>query len=183
MELVRVREDRLRRTPAGQVLAPLAGSGAPFAYELRRDGWRYYANESDALLTVLIPDYPPLTDTSSAAGPDGDGRGPQRLALRSRHARATRTWLQAEYVVDAERRAGPLDASVREVLLSSGTAPLHLDAPWAHEVPLVVVDLAFTPHASQPAPLGNLLWLRPATADGYLRSLAHTGAIALSVRP
>lgn len=192
MELVRVREDRLGHAHTGEVIAPPSRSGEPFHYELRRDGWRYYAHSAQALLPVLIRRYPPLPAGPPAIDPDqqqlvedenSDGLGERRLQARVRHAKGTRTWQQAELVAEAETRVGPLPDEVRAVLLSRTQEPPVLDQPWTHEVPLVLVDVAYTPYSDRPYPAGNIVWLRPATADGYLFSLAAAGVIALAARP
>lgn len=192
MELVRVREDRLGRAHTGEVVAPPSRSGEPFHYELCRAGWRYYAHSAQALLPVLIRRYPPLPAGPPAVDPDqeelvedenSDGLGERRLQARVRHAKGTRTWQQAELVAFAEVRLGQLPEAVRAVLLSPTAEPPVLEQAWTHEVPLVLLDVAYAPYSDRPYPVGNVIWLRPATADGYLLSLAAAGVIALAARP
>lgn len=192
MELVRVREDRLGRAHTGEVIAPPSRSGEPFHYALRRGGWRYYAHSAQALLSVLIRGYPPLPAGPPAVDPDqkhlvedenSDGLGQQRLQARVRHAKGTRTWEQGELVAAAEARLGQLPDPVRTVLLANTQEPPVLEQAWTHEVPLVLVEVAYAPYSDRPCPVGNIVWLRPATADGYLRSLAAAGLILLSARP
>lgn len=188
-EVVRVREDRLGRTHSGEVVAPLSAAGEPFYFSLAYDGFRYYADSAQALLPVLIAGYPSLPAVSGTSelpalveDENSDGRGERRLQVRMRHARATRSWLAAERLVGAEERSGLVDPQVRTLVLAP-TPELPGGGPWTHQVPLVLVDLDFRPHGHRPCPSGNVLWLRPATADGYLRSLAAAGAIALAHRP
>lgn len=192
MELVRVREDRLGRSHTGEVVAPPSRSGEPFYFELRREGWRYYAHSAQALLPVLIRGYPPLPAGPPAVDPDqqrllededSDGLGQRRLDARVRHAAATRSWLQGEQVAGAEQRSGRLPDPARQVLLAPAQDPPVLARPWTLEVPLVLLDVAYAPYSDRPCPIGNITWLRPATADGYLRSLAVAGVVALSARP
>lgn len=192
MELVRVREDRLGRAHTGEVIAPPSRSGEPFHYALRHDGWRYYAHSAQALLPVLIRRYPPLPAGPPAGEPDqeqlvedenSDGLGERRLQARVRHAKGTRTWRQGELVAAAETRLGQLPDPVRTVLLAHTQEPPVLEQAWTHEVPLVLVDVAYAPYSDRPCPAGNIVWLRPATADGYLRSLAAAGIILLAARP
>lgn len=192
MELVRVREDRLGRTHTGEVIAPPSRSGEPFYYSLRHDGWRFYAHSAQALLPVLIRGYPPLPAGPPAVDPDqeqliedenSDGLGERRLQARVRHAKGTRSWRQAVLVFDGETQLGRLPDAVRDVLLAPTFEPPVLEQPWRHQVPLVLLDVAYAPYSDLPCPIGNIIWLRPATADGYLRSLAAPGFIALAARP
>ena len=191
-ELVRVREDRLGRTHSGEVVAPLSRSGAPFHYALRHRGWRFYADSAHPLLAVLIRGYPPLPAGPPAADPkqeqlvedeNSDGLGERRLRVRVRHATGTRTWLQGEQLAVGKQRLGRLDPAVREVLAAPTASPPVLAEPWTAQVPLVLVDVAYAPYTDRPVPLGNVLWLRSATADGYLLSLAAAGVIGLARRP
>jgi hypothetical protein len=189
--VVRVREDRLGHTHSGEVVAPLSRAGRPFYFELRHRGWRYYADTAQRLLPVLIRGYPPLPPGPPAVDPDqeqliedenSDGLGERRLQARVRHAAGTRNGLAVERLFRVEQRLGPLGPTERKVLMAPTWHPPAVD-DWRHEVPLVLLDVMFRPYTDVPCPTGNIVWLRPATADGYLRSLATAGVIQLATRP
>jgi hypothetical protein len=137
-------------------------------------GYRAYADTAAELCEALIPGYGELGDDTA------------RLKARIVHAVTEQVQLQASINVESDPQAST--EAHREVLVG----PRHIQpaiARWDCDVPLVLVDIYYEPQGDLPRPVGkagkageadaNLIWLSPATEEGYLRSLARAGVIAL----
>lgn len=159
--------------PEGQlVTAPRRPDGGLYLWELvTADGRaRAYADTVEELLDAVIP------------GHGGLGDGEARRA-REQHAHAVRPYLQAEAAAGQDLAA--LDDGERAVLAGETSPDL---AWWSQHFTLVLVDSDYAPEGTRPRPLTpdgdvhdppTICWLRPATAEGYLMSLARAGWVSL----
>ncbi len=176
----RVKLGTERRGLSGEVVAPLGPGGRPWRWEWVDEdrGERVYAATADELLGEWLPGY---------ARGDADSR----LAVRVEHAAAVRAEVAAALVARAEADGTRIDPAARAVLLGSSWSPPEVRV-WSHPVPLVLIDVFYKPFTTRPAPTSaldvdvveprNLLWLRPSSPEGYLRSLGRAGVASVAER-
>ena len=177
--VLRLPQDALPRNHHGDVVAPLTPTHLP--YQLRwtdTDRGEYvYAETADALLTEWIAGY-------HEADPAG------RALLRAQHAVRVRDGLVAQLVIDAEHAGIALTADQETIVLAD--LDQMPDIPrWDSPVPLVLLEGMYRPYTDRTPPLSgidgdvrepsNIIWLRNAHPDNYLRSLAQTGIIDLAI--
>ena len=177
---------RVRRTdlPADSDGAPIPPAKVVedryvFCWTDRQHGDLVFTRNANDLLSEWWPAY---------RSADYDTR--QRMRLE--HAAATRSQLAADMVVAAEAAGTDLTAPQREqLLLPTSRLDELAGLIWSSTVPLVLIEGAFAPDTTLPAPISgtdgdvreprNLIWLRPRTAEGYVLSLARAGQIELAI--
>lgn len=158
---------------------PTRPDGSFYRYEMIADGgWsRYYDDSPSALIDCLLPGYAALES-------DDD-----RLTARIRHAVDLQVRLQARlnvFFAEHERT----DAE-HAILTAPRTFPPAVET-WNSDIPLVLVDAFYAPHAASPLPdapqprdesdAPTLWWLRPAAGEiEYLRSLHAASLIDLNI--
>ena len=74
---------------------------------------------------------------------------------------------------------------------AGGFTPPRARTEAGSPVPLVLLDALYRPYTDRQAPISgidgdvrdpsNILWLRTASADSYVQSLAHAGVVQLDV--
>lgn len=159
---------------AAEITPPFKNGTDPYQFEMIFDDGkgRAYADDPDALLTVLIGGYGTMTE-------------PARLAARLHLAVRTQTTLQA-VIIDHVGLEG-VTPEEYAVLMASRATPPDVNV-WTCEVPLVLVDSFYAPHGSLPVPISgkgdvdnpdNLLWLRPHDPFEFLVSLHEVGLVGL----
>lgn len=138
-----------------------------------------YAADADALLTVLITDYPDPAEPSVDAALTA-------LQARVRHACGVIFNLFAAAVI-----ADDLSKAEEAILLAS-TAHTEEQPSitnkqwrrWTHPVhPMVLIRELYLPEDAVRPPGGNIYWIRAATAESYVQSLAAVGEIVLQENP
>lgn len=114
-----------------------------------------------------------------------------RQRMRVDDAIGRRTQLIAELVSSADQRGIQISDREREQLQTPFSAQGDLaGVVWTNTIPLVLIEGTFAPHTGRTAPLSgldgdvrdpsNILWLRPRTAPGYIRSLVRAGVVDVS---
>lgn len=161
---------------------PLHPHGEPWAHIMQTpDGRTHYADTVTELLSVILsPDY---------ADPDTD----EPTAVIDRYeaavsiAAVVQTGLnQAAFV------SGDLHTDMGEAVLTS----LHADKDqpwtglpeagfgeelrWDEKVPLVLIATDYSPCADLPKPVGNIVWIDPASETAFLGSLHVLGLVQWS---
>jgi len=178
--VLRITSDQLPRNQHGDQVAPLTPSGAP--YQLRwvdydDGGELVYAETAEDLLGEWIPGY-------AAADPDG------KALLRAQHAIQIRDSLVARLLVDAENN-GITVTHEQETVLLADLDQMPDITTWDSPVPLVLLEGMYRPYTDRLPPLSgldgdvqdpsNIIWLRNAQADAYVRSLAAAAVIDLAM--
>jgi hypothetical protein len=179
--IIRIRRSTLKLNPDGSPTLPAVVTPRHvFCWTDPAQGDLICTRTAEDLLGFWWPSY---------LGASEESRRRMRLA----NAVATRTILAAEIVDKADTDGVDLTSQQREQLLLP-TSRLHELAglTWSSTIPLVLIEGTFAPDTDLAAPIsgidgdvrepGNLIWLRPRTAGGFLRSLARAGRIELSVR-
>lgn len=154
---------------------PRRPDGSFYRFEMIADGgWsRFYDDNPAGLLDFLIPGYLELDEDA-------------RLQARIRHAVDLQVRLQARInTFYNDTRRTPDEHAVL-------TGPRHVPPlvdEWLSPIPLVLVDVFYSPFTEQPAPISdvgdvlltpNLWWLRPGRSPmDYLLSLHEAGLIEL----
>ena len=171
----RLQHSDLPRNHHGHPVAPLDPAGHPYQYcwhDTDRLELVYAATAAD-LLDEWIPGYLELDE-------------PQRMYARAQHAISVRTGLVAQLAATATNLTGDQE----RVLLADLSSLPDIDR-WNSPVPLVLLDALYRPYTDRQAPISgidgdvrdpsNILWLRTASADSYVQSLAHAGVVQLDV--
>lgn len=154
---------------------PLTDAGMPYRYEVIFDGGlnRGYAETLDDVADMVLP----------SVDADEHDRDAAALSARITHALRTRVHLQAAMLAahqDTER------SDAEDAALNSPTPPSVQE--WTSAIPLVLIDTFYAPYTDVPCPLSsdgdvaepaNIIWLRPATPNGYLHTLLRAGIIAI----
>lgn len=164
-----------------QQAAPLAPAAGQYRFRMRQHGRprTCYAADADALLRVLITDYPDPAEASVDA---------QLTALqaRVRHACGVIFSLFAAAVI-----ADDLSRTEEAILLAS-TAHSEKQPSitneqcrrWTHPIhPMVLIRELYLPGDAVRPPGGNIYWIRTATAESYVQCLAALGQIVLQENP
>lgn len=139
------------------------------------DGSTVYADTAAEVLAEMVPGYERLDAAD------------QREA-RVRHARQVAAFAQ-RLQIDKAVEAGLLDqsdpqqAALAQILTTDKALSLSLEFPgapgepadWLPVVPLLLLTTSYAPHANYPPIGGNVVWIDPATEEGYLASLRRTG--------
>jgi|GEM_PF-3564477 len=178
--ILRIAPDRLPRKHHGDQVAPLTPTGSP--YQLRwvdhdHGGDLVYAETADDLLGHWLPGY-------ATADPAG------RALLRAQHAVQIRDSLVAQLLGDAETNGITLTPE-QEAILLADLDQMPAITRWDPPVPLVLLDGMYRPYTNRLPPISgidgdvqnpsNIIWLRNAHPDTYLRSLAEAGVIDLAI--
>ena len=178
--ILRIAPDRLPRNHHGDPVAPLTPTGSP--YQLRwvdhdHGGDLVYAETADDLLGHWLPGY-------ATADPAG------RALLRAQHAVQIRDSLVAQLLGDAETNGITLTPE-QEAILLADLDQMPAITRWDPPVPLVLLDGMYRPYTNRLPPISgidgdvqnpsNIIWLRNAHPDTYLRSLAEAGVIDLAI--
>jgi hypothetical protein len=178
--ILRIAPDRLPRNHHGDQVAPLTPTGSP--YQLRwvdhdHGGDLVYAETADDLLGHWLPGY-------ATADPAG------RALLRAQHAVQIRDSLVAQLLGDAETNGITLTPNQEAILLADLDQMPDITR-WDPPVPLVLLDGMYRPYTNRLPPISgidgdvqnpsNIIWLRNAHPDTYLRSLAEAGVIDLAI--
>lgn len=169
----------LPRNDHGTPVAPLTPAGHPYrlCWHDTDRGELVYAATADDLLDEWMPGYLGLDDD-------------RRMFTRAQHALRIRTALVAQIAASAD----DLDEDLERVLLADVDDPQLLELrQWDHTAPLVLLDTLYRPYTDRRAPISgldgdvrdpsNILWLRTATPEAYIHSLAHAGVIQLDIHP
>ncbi len=169
----------LPRNHHGDPAAPLTAAGQSYRFCWTDPGQgMVYAETADDLLGYWIPGYR-----------DADVGG--RARLRAEHALKVRPGLIANLIVEADE-AGIELSEREEELLTADLSNLPADLRrWDSPVPLILLEGAYYPYTDRRPPLSgidgdvqapsNIIWLRNASPDRYVVSLAEAGLITLDV--
>lgn len=138
------------------------------------DGSTVYADSAAEVLEEMIPGYELLDEAA-------------RAEVRGRHARQVAAWVQRLHLEKAGLDlADANQAALADIMNADKAAALQLELPgapgqaadWLPEVPLVLVSTSYAPHTEYPPLGGNVVWIDPASEDGYLASLQGTGVFS-----
>lgn len=185
----------------GKSVAPLTPDGGQYRFRMREhDRARtWYANDADALLSVLIDAYPdPASVPQQASAGEAQEETPEMsdevaaaaalaaFEARVRHASGVIFNLFAAAVM-----AGDLSQEDEATLLASATHTEEQPAitneqceRWTHPVhPMVLIRELYLPDDDDRPPGGNIYWIRAATAESYVQSLSVVGEIELQENP
>lgn len=154
---------------------PFKDDGSAYRFEMIYDGGKYraYADDAEALLATLIRGYDRMDE-------------PARLTARLHLAVRTQTTTQAD--ICAYYGTDSLTPDEYAILMASRATPPQI-TEWTSEVPIVLVDVFYTPMGDLPRPVGpdgdvaepaNIFWLRPTDPYDLLESLHGIGAIGLA---
>lgn len=180
--LLLVDDDDQQTDHSGKAVPPVSTAGLPYRYKVRLTGSNAYAMTADELLSLFVPDYPPVSPTAA-------GRHDielERVRSRGRHCLG----VMVDHVATA-MLAGTLTPAEERLLQRSAeldeTGPItaaHCER-WTHpEVAMVLMgDLYAREYDRYTPPAGNVVFLFPGTAERYLAGLAELGLIALSENP
>jgi len=169
----------LPRNHHGDPVAPLTAAGQAYRFCWTDPGQAMvYAETADDLLACWIPEY---------RSADADAR----VRLRADHALKVRPGLIANLIVEADEAGIQLSVEEEE-LLTADLSNLPPDLRrWDSPVPLVLLEGAYYPYTDRRPPLSgidgdvqspsNIIWLRNASPDRYVMSLAEVGLILLDV--
>lgn len=160
----------------GAVLAPTNEDGQTYRYFLARPGGydTVFADTVEDVLDALIPGYEQMTDEID--------RAEARVLLAE--AAAAIQQAQALSAIDPDTISDE-DWSVLAAPRLGPNAP-H-PTLWASDIPLFVVETAYTPYTSVPRPASihdgtqadNLWWVRPTEPEDFVLSLHEIGYIRL----
>lgn len=165
----------------GKPVAPLTPAGGPYRFRMRQhDRARTtYASDADALLSVLIEDYPDHVDASQET---------LMAAYQARvgHAAGVIFGLFASAVL-----TGQLSEDEEAILLASTVHTEQLPAitteqcrRWTHpEQPMVLIRELYLADDPVRPPGGNIYWIGCGDAESYLQSLAALDQIVLQENP
>lgn len=176
--VLRTSASGLPRNHHGDRVAPITPDGRPyqFCWTDAERGELVYAETAEDLLAMWLPGY-------------GDADAEQRAMLRAEHAARIRDELAAELVDQADAQGQVLTADERAVALADLAEMPDIDR-WDPVVPLVLLEGMYRPYTNRRPPVSgidgdvqepsNVIWLRHAHPDSYLRSLAAAGAADLA---
>lgn len=185
----------------GKSVAPLTPAGGQYRFRMREhDRARtWYATDADALLSVLIDAYPDPASLPQQASEGEKQEEAQHMSdevavaaalaafeARVRHASGVIFNLFAAAVM-----AGDLSEEDEAILLASATHTEEQPAitndqceHWTHpDHPMVLIRELYLPGDDDRPPGGNIYWIRAATAESYIQSLAVLGEIELQENP
>jgi hypothetical protein len=156
----------------------LREDGTPMGYCMYFNALSHiaFADTYPELLDVLLAGYLDMTDV-------------ERLDARIRAGSNIAAQLQAAILFEEDVTPESVSEEEWRIL----TAPRSLPQPradwWACPIPLVVVETAYHPYTDVSRPASaladgiaqapNLLWIRPAEEEDFLRSLSELGVITL----
>ena len=171
----------LPRNHHGDPVAPLTADGQSYRFCWTDPGQAMvFAETADDLLAHWIQGY----RTADAAG---------RARLRAEHALKVRPGLVANLILEADD-AGIQISEEEERLLTADLSDLPADLRrWDSPVPLILLEGAYYPYTDRRPPLSgidgdvqspsNIIWLRNASPDRYVVSLAEAGVITAGTPP
>lgn len=131
------------------------------------------ADTAGELLSLVIPDYPATdADESDIAAVE---------AVRIDYGLAVARQVQVSLMAQALERGRVVEEDLDEPLLNSLLAAkdtsLALEGDWEHEVPLVVLDMAYAPFTDTPRPQGRVVWVDVHSETDLLASLDRIGVV------
>ena len=159
----------------GPLEAPSHEDGRPFQYCMYFHDYYdvAFADTYDDLLEALIPGYQQLTEEQ---------------AIESRILLGVSAASQIQAQIVAESDLSSVTEDQYKTLMAPRIAPSLRADWWTCPIPLVVVETAYQPYTDVPRPTSgisdteeapNLLWVRPAEEEEFLRSLHEIGYIRL----
>ena len=159
----RILDPQVSRDHGGHPIAPDHPAQLAWAYDLIEPRGRVYGVDADAILAALIEDYPTSESDTHLA------------AARARHALSTATALTA---ARHAAHLGAMSTHQEHILRIPAWMPVAVPQ-WDCAVPLVLVDVVYSPFTTAAAPIGNVHWLHSREADSYLLSLCEAGAVTV----
>ena len=158
------------------VVAPTKADGSLYRYEMifDRQRSRAYGDTAADLIDALVPGYATL------------GSDEERIKARVRYATGLLAPLQASVLQQVDQTA--LSNAEKDVLLKPRFEAVTIDE-WASEVPLVLLDVHYSPFSEIDAPVStledvenprNIIWVRAGEEYDLLMSLSNIGVITVA---